>query len=68
VWTIPYVDSTVDEKGNRHTGFGDFTVTPRFLLSETRDVSQSFNVAFRAPTGDVDNGNAVASITPEYEF
>ena len=35
-WTIPYVDSN----GERHTDVGDFSVTTRFLLSETRDVSQ----------------------------
>src|SRR2546421_376121 len=30
--------------GPRHNAFGDFAVTTRFLLSETRDVSQSFNL------------------------
>jgi hypothetical protein len=67
-WTIPYVDSTVDARGNRHTGVGDFTLNTRFLLSETRDATQSFNVTFRMPTGHLDNGNDVASIEPAYEF
>jgi hypothetical protein len=67
-WTVPYVASNVGADGDRHTGFGDFGLATRFLLSETRDVTQSFNVAFRAPTGDVDNHNAVASVTPDYEF
>ena len=50
------------------TNFGDFQLVTRFLLSETRDVTQSFNVAFRAPTGDTDNVNGIAAITPTYEF
>jgi hypothetical protein len=38
------------------------------MLSETRDVTQSFAVAFRTPTGDVDTGTSVAAVTPAYEF
>jgi len=68
IWAIPYVASTVDANGDRHTGFGDFALTTRFMLSETRDVSQSFDVIFRTPTGHLDNGNGVASIEPHYEF
>ena len=49
------------------TNFGDLQIVPRFLLSETRDVTQSFNVAFRAPTGSTSNVNGVAAITPTYE-
>jgi hypothetical protein len=67
-WTIPFVASTVGGDGDRHTGVGDFSLTTRFLLSETQDVTQSFNVAFRTPTGDVVNHNGVASIEPDYEF
>src|SRR5262245_12389443 len=50
------------------TNFGDMQIVPRFILSETRDVTQSFNVAFRTPTGSTDNVNGVAAITPTYEF
>jgi len=32
-----------------HTGFGDFAITPRVILSETREVTQSLNVSFRTP-------------------
>jgi hypothetical protein len=31
-------------------------------------VTQSFNVAFRMPTGDTSNLNGVSAITPTYEF
>jgi hypothetical protein len=50
------------------TNFGDFQIVPRFLLSETRELTQSIGVAFRAPTGNVANVNGVAAITPTYEF
>jgi hypothetical protein len=50
------------------TNFGDMQIVPRFLLSESRDLTQSFNVAFRLPTGRTDNANGVAAITPTYEF
>src|SRR5262245_38613656 len=42
--------------------------TPRFLLSEMRNVTQSFNVTFRVPIGHVENVTGVAAVTPPYEF
>jgi len=50
------------------TNLGDMQIVTRFLLSESRDFTQSFNIAFRAPTGQTDNVNGVAAITPTYEF
>jgi len=50
------------------TNFGDLTIVPRFLLSESKDFTQSFNVAFRVPTGKTENVNGTAAITPTYEF
>ena len=50
------------------TNFGDFQITPRVLLSETRDTSQTFDLTFRTPTGNSINGNGVASISPNYNF
>ena len=50
------------------TNFGDFQLVTRFLVSETQNLTQSFNVAFRAPTGDTFNLNGIAAITPTYEF
>src|SRR5262245_7034448 len=48
--------------------FGDMQIVPRLLLSELKNLTQSFNVAFRIPTGQTENVNGVASITPTYEF
>ena len=50
------------------TNFGDFKITPRFILSESKDVTQSFNITFRTPTGNSINGNNVAAVTPQYQF
>ena len=50
------------------TNFGDLSIQGRFMLSETRNVTQTFNLNFRIPTGDVINGNDVASISPQYQF
>ena len=41
---------------NAQTNFSDFTVTPRILLSESKEQRNSFN------------GNGIASISPTYEF
>jgi len=53
---------------NSMSNFGDFVIVPRVILSETRNVTQSFNVAFRTPTGNTFNTNGVAAVTPTYEF
>src|SRR5882672_10912518 len=66
---VPVAVSNRGATGTEYeTNFGDLQIVGRFLLSETRDLSQSFNVAFRAPTGSTDNVNGVAAITPTYEF
>jgi len=66
---IPFLTSNRGGASNDyHTNFGDFQITPRFILSETREVTQSFNVTVRAPTGNTINGNSITSVTPDYEF
>ena len=66
---IPIMTSTPGASGrNSETNFGDFTISPRVILSESRNVTQLFSLAFRTPTGDVFNGNHVASIGPKYQF
>jgi len=65
---IPMVSNRGGASSDSQTNFGDFRITPRIILSESRDVTQSFNVAFRTPTGNSFNGNNVAAITPQYEF
>jgi hypothetical protein len=69
VTDIPLVNSTPGSSGNgTETHFGDFVIRPTLMLSESKNVTQSFNVSFRTPSGDVFNGNHVASIAPQYQF
>jgi len=66
---VPFVTSVQGTNGSStHTGFGDFQITPRVILSESRDVTQSFNLTFRTPTGDTNTGNELAAVTPNYQF
>jgi len=53
---------------SEETNFGDFRIQARFLLSESRDFTQTFNIEFRTPTGSPVNGNGVASVIPQYQF
>jgi len=65
---IPMTSNRGATGSNSQTNFGDFKITPRMILSESEDVTQSFNVTFRTPTGNSFNGNSVAAITPQYQF
>jgi hypothetical protein len=65
---IPFVVNNRGANGRYHTDFGDYSVGPRFLLSESEGFTQSLGVAFRTPTGSDRNGNGAAAITPDYEF
>ena len=65
---FPVVSNRGASGTDYETNFGDLQIVARVLLSETRDVTQSLSVAFRAPTGDTSNDNGVAAITPTYEF
>ena len=62
---IPMASGTGE---NGQTNFGDFKITPRILLSESKNTTQSFNLSFRTPTGNSINGNSVAAIAPQYNF
>jgi len=64
---VPFFVS-VPGGGDRETGFGDFQVTPRFLLSETVNFSQSLDLTFRTPTGDERTGNGIGAFSPAYNF
>ena len=55
-------------QADAQTNFSDFTITPRVLLSESKEQTQSFDLGFRTPTGNSFNGNGVASINPQYNF
>jgi hypothetical protein len=62
---IPVATATANQN---QTNFGDFQITPRMILSETKNTTQTFDLTFRAPTGNSINGNGVAAISPTYNF
>ena len=66
---VPFIVSNKGGTSNTYHGnFGDFAVTPRFLLSESRDFSQVFQFMIRTPTGSTANGNGQTTLSPLYEF
>ena len=64
---IPMVANNV-HGDNRQTNFGDFQIQPRIMLSETTNLTQTFNINLRTPTGNPANGMGWASVAPQYQF
>jgi hypothetical protein len=67
---VPFVVSngTKDPTRGYTSEFGDLTVSPRFLLSETAATTQVFAVAIRTPTGTPSTANGIMALTARYEF
>ena len=65
---IPMASTRSANDSNRETNFGDLMLGSTLMLSETKAVTQSLLVVFRASTGNRYNGNGVASVTPTYQF
>jgi hypothetical protein len=67
---VPFVvaNGTKDPTRGYTSQFGDFNVTPRFLLSETAATTQTFALSIRTPTGTTATGNGIMALTPRYEF
>jgi Putative MetA-pathway of phenol degradation len=57
---VPFIDAF----NPGQTSFGDVTVIPRFMLSETRDLGVTTGLAIRTPTGDTDTGNGQTRVDP----
>jgi hypothetical protein len=67
---VPFVVSNGTAAPNRGytSEFGDLTVVPRFLLSETESITQVFAVDVRTPTGTRTTANGIMALQPRYEF
>jgi hypothetical protein len=65
---VPFIVSSKGSGDDYHTAAGDLGITPRVILSESENFTQSLAVTLRSPTGDAQNGNDVAAVTPAYEF
>ena len=66
---VPFIASNKGGQSNTYHGnFGDFTVAPRFLLSESQDLTQIVALHVSTPTGSTVNGNGQTTLTPRYVF
>jgi hypothetical protein len=67
---VPFVVSNGMKAPSRGyvSEFGDLTITPRFLLSETAATTQIFNVLVATPTGTKATGNGAMALEPRYDF
>lgn len=70
LFDVPFAaaNRTTDPPHGYTSQFGDLTVTPRFLLSESSATSQVFALAIRTPTGSTSTAGGIAALTPRYEF
>ena len=69
LFSVPFIQSDKGGLSNTYHGnIGDFVVSPRFLLSESQDLSQVFECLVNTPTGKTVNGNGQTTLTPQYEF
>jgi hypothetical protein len=67
---VPFVVSngTRNKNFGYTSQFGDLTIIPRVLLSETKSTTQLFALAVRTPTGTQTTINDIMALTPRYEF
>jgi hypothetical protein len=66
---VPFIVSNKGGRNNKYHGnIGDLLVTPVFMLSESKNFSQTLSVFVNVPTGKTANGNALAAVNPQYQF
>ena len=67
---VPFVTANgTQAPGRGYTSqFGDLTIIPRFLLSETAAATHTFAMDIRTPTGSGATGNGIMALQPRYEF
>ena len=61
-------NGTTNPRQGYTTRFGDLTITPRFLLSDTKASSQVLAVGVRTPTGTPATFDGHLALSPRYEF
>ncbi len=61
-------NGTTDPSRGYQNAFGDLTIAPRFLLSESVRTTQVLHLAVRLPTGVAGTAGGVMALAPRYEF
>jgi hypothetical protein len=66
---VPFIVSNKGGRSNSYHGnFGDLVVTPIFMLSESKNFTQTLSIFTSTATGKRANGLGVASVNPQYQF
>jgi hypothetical protein len=65
---VPFLDSLQGGRGPSTTHFGDVTITPKYLLYESRDFSLSTGLTVRVPTGVNVTGGDRTTLLPFVAF
>jgi hypothetical protein len=67
---VPVVvaNGTLEPGRGYQSNLGDVTITPRFLLSESKTTTQVFAMDIHTPTGQVATGGGSTGLNPRYEF
>lgn len=66
---VPFISAVNDDHGpNKAATFGDFNVTPRVMLKETRKLSLIAGLGVRSPTGSLTTFSGLARLNPNVQF
>lgn len=66
---VPFISALNDDHGPaRAATFGDFNVTPRVMLHETRKLSIIAGLGVRSPTGSLSTLTGLARLNPNVQF
>ena len=66
---VPFVTTLSDDGGPyKAAAFGDFSLTPRVMLKETRRFSLIAGLGVQTPTGSLSTGGGLARLNPNVQF
>ena len=66
--TLTIVSNRGGRSNTYHTNWGDTTIHPRFLLSESKNFGQLLEMGIRTPTGRTENGQGQTSLFPQWSI
>jgi hypothetical protein len=66
--TLTIVSNKGGQSGTYHTNWGDTTIHPRLMLSETKNCGQILEMGIHTPTGRLENGQGATQLFPIYSL